>query len=116
MSNLENTEFGTIASERAFADANKLGESAAARLAGDLRKNRPFASGTIIGWTSVAANGIEYEYAAVFANGRWYTTVAQDNQYVQKIMTHEQMIDYLSERGDYLANLRVAVAFERVDF
>lgn len=90
------------------------GPTAAETLRADLAKSRPFPSGTVIAWESVSASGIRYQYAAVFANGHWYTTVQDDNQYIQRRMSHRKLIDYFADRGDHVAGLRVATDFEEV--
>lgn len=83
----------------------------------DLRKSRPFPTGTVIAWTSVSSgNGIGYDYAAIFANGRWYTTIVNDNVHVQRTMAHADLMNYFAERGDHLRDLRVATQFEAVAF
>lgn len=83
-------------------------------LEADLRKSRPFPTGTIIAWESISPNGIRYSYAAVFASGHWYTTVERSNGYVQSKMLHRDLMDYFTDRGDSIANLRVATDFEQV--
>lgn len=84
-------------------------------LAAELRKTRPFPSGTIIAWTSRSSNGVDYSYAAVFANGSWYTTVERPNPYISPKMSHAEMLAYLADRGDYIVDLRVATDFEAVE-
>lgn len=84
------------------------------KLRADLAKSRPFPGGTIIAWHSVSANGIHYQYAAIFVNGHWYTTLQNDNQYVQRRMSHQELIGYFADRGDYIEGLRVATDFEEV--
>lgn len=88
--------------------------SAAEMLRADLAKSRPFPSGTVITWHSVAASGIHYQYAAIFVNGHWYATVGDNNQYIQRRMSHRKLIDYFANRGDHVAGLRVATDFEEV--
>lgn len=88
--------------------------AAAEQLANDLRETRPFATGTVIAWESVSSNGTSYSYAAIFANGSWYTTIERSNTYVQPRMTHADLLSYFSERGDHLRNLRVATDFAGV--
>lgn len=88
--------------------------SAAEALRADLRKSRPFPTGTIITWESVASSGVRYQYAAIFASGNWYTTVQADNNYMQRRMSHQQLLDYFADRGDHIAGLRVATDFEEV--
>ena len=86
----------------------------AERLRKDLSKSRPFPTGTIIAWRSIATSGIHYEYAAVFANGSWYTTIEKGNAHLRPVMTHDELMNYFSARGDHLADLRVATDFEGV--
>lgn len=93
---------------------NSRVEDAVRRLRRDLAKSRPFPTGTIIAWESISYNGIEYHYAAVFASGKWYTTIAKDNPHLKKEMTHEELMAYFNERGDHLADLRVASSFDGV--
>ena len=88
--------------------------NAAQKLREDLRKSRPFETGTIIAWRSISDRGISYEYAAIYAGGRWYTTLQKDNVYVQRSMSHSELLGYFAERGDHIADLRVAVEFEAV--
>lgn len=113
----ESTELRGAADESSLKSANGMVEmrsDAARKLREDLAKSRPFPSGTIIAWKSISASGIAYEYAAIFASGSWYTTIQNDNQHVQRVMSHRKLVDYFSERGDHLADLRVAVDFEAV--
>ena len=79
----------------------------------DLADSRPFDTGTIIAWDSIGEKAT-YTYAAIYASGRWYTTIAQDNRYVQRTMTHDELLAFFAERGDHLANLRAATDFEAV--
>ena len=44
------------------------------KIGDDLRKQRPVAEGTVMRFTHVGDNGKQYYYAAIFANGSWYTT------------------------------------------
>lgn len=91
-----------------------MASEAAQKLRKDLAKSRPFATGTLIAWRSISSTGISYEYAAIYANGSWYTTIQNDNQHVQRVMSHRKLMDYFSSRGDHLADLRVATDFEAV--
>lgn len=85
----------------------------AEQLRRDLVKSRPFPTGTIIAWESVSAV-TSYHYVAIFAGGAWFTSVVQDSQYMQKRMSHDELMMYFADRGDHLANLRVATQFEEV--
>lgn len=89
--------------------------SAAAQLKADLKKAKPFRNGTVVRWTSVAVNGSRFVYAAVFAEGFWFTTAASDNRHVQKRMSHEDFLAYFNTHGYGVTDLGVATAFEAVE-
>lgn len=90
-------------------------KTAAETIRKDLNKAQPVEENTILAWTSVhPVNGAEFHYAAVFAGGVWYTTVGRDNQNVQKIMQHDELMEYLVVKGSNLKNIRVAIEFEEV--
>lgn len=93
----------------------RLLSATAAQLQADLRKSRPFESGTVIVWESIGERQ-HYAYAAIFAGGRWYTTLQENNRWLKTSMTHEELMTYFSERGDHLAGLRVASSFEHIGF
>lgn len=93
-------------------DGKSPGQRAAEKLLKDLQAESPVEPRTIIGWTSVhPVNGVEFDYAAIFAGGMWYTTVGRDNQNVQKIMSHADLLAYLTDKKRNTHNLRVAVDF-----
>lgn len=98
---------------RPTAGRTLVGE-AARKLRDDLAKSRPFSAGTIIAWQSIAHTGVSYEYAAIYAGGKWYTTIENDNKYIKRAMSHDELLAYFADRGDHLANLRVATDFEGV--
>lgn len=87
---------------------------AADTLAADIRKARPVSTGTIIAWSSVSSSGVRYAYTAVFASGHWYTSLEKSNQHLRPKVTHEELLAYFRERGDHLADLRVATEFVSV--
>lgn len=89
--------------------------SAAQQLRADLKKSRPFADGTIVRWTSVAVNGSRFHYAAIYANGHWFTTSQRDTEHIQKKMRHEEFLDYLHTHGYSVTSLAVAVDFEVIE-
>ena len=89
---------------------------AAQQILSDLQQGTgPVPERTIIRWTSVhPVNGAEFHYAAVFAGGGWYTTVAKDNDNVQKIMSHEALVTYLNRKKHNLRDIAVAVDFAKI--
>ena len=90
----------------------EVSNPAADKILKDLKKDSPVAERTIIRWTSVhPVNEVEFHYVAVFAGGSWYTSVARDNDYVQKIMSHGDLIAYLNTKKTNLKNVEVAVDF-----
>lgn len=111
---LEDADQNTQATPSTALGSVAFRSDAAHQLASDLRKTRPFQTGTIIAWESVSSNGIIYSYAAVFASGHWYTTAERANTYVQPKMSHSDLINYFADRGDYIQGLRVATVFEEV--
>lgn len=83
----------------------------------DLQKDNPVPERTIIRWTSVhPSNGAEFHYAAVFAGGAWYTSAHADNQNVQRIMQHEDLIAYFNKKKKNLVNIEIAVDFVSLDW
>lgn len=89
--------------------------SAAEKFRQDLRKARPFENGTIIRWTSVAVNGSQFHYAAIYADGYWFTTSRRDTNHMQMRMTHDEILGYFSSHGYSIKDLKVAVAYEAVE-
>lgn len=90
-------------------------EKIAKKLAKDVSKTKAYDNGTIIAWTSHSSlNGVDYSYAAVFANGLWYTTVARDNRYLSKTMTNDELMEYFGSM-DGVEDIRVASEFIEVD-
>lgn len=89
-----------------------MGENVADRLSRDLAREAPVKEGTIITWDSVSEY-VTYRYAAIFAAGSWYTTVSRDNRYVQKMMSHTDLMKYLGANAG-VKNLMVAMVFEEV--
>lgn len=88
--------------------------SAAEQLRLDLQKARPFPNGTILTWTSLSTDGASYVYSAVFTNGDWFTTAKDDNRYVQRVMTHEKLIGYLSSNGHSIAKVGIVTDIEEI--
>lgn len=86
--------------------AKELGKS--------IRKTKAFENGTIIAWDSTSTRGITYKYAAVFANGYWYTTAANNTRYMTSMMSNEEMMKYLGEMEN-VGNIRVAETFVEVE-
>ena len=83
----------------------------------DLQKDLPVPERTVIRWTSVHPNnGVEFHYVAIFAGGSWYTSVARDNDNVQKIMQHEDLIAYLNRKKNNLKNIEVAIDFDSLNW
>lgn len=97
-------------------DTQSPGAVAANQILGDLQAGTgPVPDRTVIRWTSVhPVNGAEFHYSAVFAGGAWYTTVAKDNDNVQKIMSHESLITYLNRKKNNLQDVAVAVDFVKL--
>lgn len=94
---------------------NKIAAEVAKKIEKNVKKTKAFENGTVITWDSVSAyNGVSYNYAAVFANGMWYTTVAADNRYVQKKMTNESLMKYFGEM-EGVENIKVASEFVEVE-
>lgn len=52
-----------------------------------------FQAGDVIRWTALG----RYTYAAIkISDGRWYTTAAANNGYVNKILTFNELVDVLA--------------------
>ena len=93
-------------------EATSAALDAASRILNDLQKDAPVPDRTIIRWTSVhPINGAEFHYAAIFAGGAWYTSVGRDNDNVQKIMQHDDLVAYLNKKKANLKNVQMAVDF-----
>lgn len=85
---------------------------AANRILNDLQKDAPVPERSVIRWTSVHPNnGVEFHYSAIFAGGVWYTSVARDNDNVQKIMSHADLVAYFNKKKSNLKNVQMAVDF-----
>lgn len=92
-----------------------MSDSIAQNLAADLKKEgRYYPNGTIIAWEYISITGISYSYAAVFADGSWYTTLERGNSILQPKVSHKALMRYFAENV-WIANIRVATAFEAVE-
>lgn len=82
------------------------------RIIEDLQKDSPVPDRTVIRWTSVhPTNKVEFYYVAIFAGGAWYTSAPSDNQNVQRIMQHDDLIAYFNKKKNNLKDIEIAVDF-----
>lgn len=89
-------------------------EKIAKQISKNIGKTKAFDNGTIIAWDSTSTRGITYKYAAVFANGHWYTTAVDDTRYLSRIMENADLMRYFGEMEN-VSNIRVASEFVAVE-
>ena len=87
---------------RLFYNSTPSVADALRKIGDDLRKQRPVAEGTVMRFTHVGDNGRQYYYAAIFANGRWYTTGHSGRSPFAGFHTHHNFMALLG-RHDVIA-------------
>lgn len=88
----------------------------AERLSQEIVEFESIPEGTIIRWEVSIGNGnkIHY-YAASFINGMWNTSVPTATPYLEPIMAHEKLMDYL-RNSESLIVVELATEFVEIDF
>ena len=87
---------------RLFYNSTPSVADALRKIGDDLRKQRPVAEGTVMRFTHVGDNGKQYYYAAIFANGSWYTTGHSGRSPFAGFHTHHNFMALLG-RHDVIA-------------